>query len=110
MSTCGIRRAAILPCLVLWGAAVPIEGQGPRPTSPVERAVRALVRSLALHDAEAFAAATLAHPRAMRLLSPEPAPHRRRMARRPVSNLRSDSKPPLSVTQPPHRDFQVDAG
>jgi hypothetical protein len=72
MSTCGMKRGAILPCLVLWGAAVPIDGQTPRPTSPVERAVTALVRSLAMHDAEAFAAATLPHPRAMRLLNREP--------------------------------------
>jgi len=85
--TTRLWRPAVLAALVMMVSTVPARAQE-GPQSPVERAVRQFVRALALHDAQAFTAATLPHPRGTRLLNREPlTPDQRSEAERRLESL-----------------------
>lgn len=65
------RRCALVSAALVF-AVNGARARQPQPPGPVETAVRQFVRAIALHDATAFAAATLPHPRAGRLLNRDP--------------------------------------
>ena len=87
MTTRRWTSPALAVLAMLCATAAPGGAQDEAPT-PVERAVRQFVRALAMHDLQAFTAATLPHPRGARLLNREPlTPDQRSDAERRLESL-----------------------